>query len=78
MRKLTILLNPAGCSILCYYHLTELVSYEAQDVLGCALVQVALLHRPRDPQAEGLIVKLVWSGEAIHPDDAILAVGKPR
>lgn len=76
-RHLTILLDPGGCSILSHNHLTELVSYEAENVLGCGLVQVALLHHPRDPQGQGFIIKLVRTGEAIHPDDSIFTVGKP-
>lgn len=76
-RHLTILLDPWGCSVLSEDHLTEFVPDEAKNVLGCGLVQLALLQHPRDPQGQGLIIKLVWSGEAIHPNHPVFTIGKP-
>lgn len=48
-RHLTVLLDPGDGSVLGEDHLTELVSDEAEDVLGCGSVQVALLHHPGVP-----------------------------
>lgn len=74
---LTILLDPGGGGVLRHNHLTELVSYEAEDVFGCGLVQLALVHQPGNPKGQGFVVKLVRIGEAVHPDDSVFTVGQP-
>jgi len=76
LKKLTIFLDPGGCCVLGHNHLTELVSYEAEDVLGCVLVQLGVLQ-PGDPQGQGLVIKLLRVGEAIHPEDSIFTEGQP-
>jgi len=72
--RLTVFPDPAGSAVLRGDHLAELVSDEAQDVASGAALQRTLLQHPGEPQRQRLLVKLVWSGEAVHADHAILTV----
>ena len=74
---LTFFADPGGGAVLRGDHLAELVPDEAQDVAGGATLQQALLQHPGEPEGQGLLVKLVRGGEAVHPDHAVLTVRQP-
>ena len=74
---LTFLADPGGGAVLRGDHLAELVPDEAQDVAGGASLQEALLQHPGEPQGQGLLVKLLGVGEAVHADHPVLTVRQP-